>query len=55
MKFSGMAFQMGGTILLGALGGRQLDAYFQTSQPYFTIFLSLLAIFAALYLVLKDL
>lgn len=54
MKYSGMAFQMGIVILLGALAGRQLDAYFHTPKPYLTVLCSLLAIFAALYLTLKD-
>lgn len=55
LKYSGMAFQMGIIILIGALVGRKLDAYFHSSKPWFTVVLSLLAIFAALYTTLKDL
>lgn len=55
MKYTGMAFQMGAIILIGAYAGQRLDAYYHTSKPYFTVGLSLLAIFAALYLTLKDL
>lgn len=55
LKYSGMAFQMGIIILLGALAGKKLDAYFNTEQPLFTVFLALFAIFAALYISLKDL
>lgn len=54
-KYSGMAFQMGIIILVGTLVGKKLDAYFQLERPYLTIFFALLSIFAALYLVLKDL
>lgn len=54
LKYSGMAFQMGITILIGALLGRQLDRYMHTPQPWFTVVCSLLAIFAALYISLKD-
>ena len=50
-----MALQMGLTVLIGALIGKQLDAYFQTVKPYFTILLAFIAIIAALYLTLKDL
>ena len=54
LKYSGMALQMGLTILLGVLAGQQLDKYFGNSRPVFTIVLALLSIFAALYLALKD-
>ena len=50
-----MAIQMAVTIGLGAWGGSKLDAYYHNSTPVFTIILSLLGIFGALYLVLKDL
>lgn len=55
MKYSGMAIQMGVIILIGAYAGQRLDAYFQLHKPYLTVAMSLLAIFAALYLTLKDL
>lgn len=55
LKYSGMAFQMGIIILIGALVGRKLDTYFQSPKPWFTVALSLLAIFTALYATLKDL
>ncbi len=50
-----MAIQMGVVILIGAYAGRRLDAYFQLDKPYLTVVMSLIAIFAALYLTLKDL
>ena len=55
MKYSGMAIQMGIIILIGAFIGKKLDAYFQTERPYLTSLFALIAIFAALYLSLKDL
>ncbi|MEN0003989.1 MAG: AtpZ/AtpI family protein [Bacteroidota bacterium] len=55
MKYSGMAFQMGAIILVGALIGQQLDEYYQLERPYLTGLFALLSIFAALYLSLKDL
>ncbi|MCP3929030.1 MAG: AtpZ/AtpI family protein [Bacteroidetes bacterium] len=55
MKYSGMAIQMGIIILIGALVGKKLDSYFQLERPYLTVLMSLLSIFAALYLTLKDL
>ncbi len=54
-KYSGMAFQMGLIILAGTFLGKKLDEYFQMERPYLTVFFALLSIFAALYLVLKDL
>jgi len=50
-----MAIQMGIIILAGALAGQWLDGRFETERPYFTVLLSLLSIFAALYITLKDL
>ncbi len=53
-RYSGMAFQMLFIILLGVFFGKKLDAHFQTEKPYFTMGLSLFAVFAALYISLKD-
>ena len=38
----------------GTFGGRYLDNKYELDTPYFTIFLSILAVFTALYLVLKE-
>lgn len=54
-QYSGMAIQMGLIILIGTLIGKKLDAYFQLERPYLTVVFALFSIFAALYLVLKDL
>ena len=53
LKYSGMAVQMGLIILAGAFLGVKLDEHFKTGK-IFTAILSLLAVFAALYLTLKD-
>jgi F0F1-type ATP synthase assembly protein I len=49
-----MAFQMAGIIGLGCWGGYKLDQYYHNTNSVFTIILSLLSIFAALYIVLKE-
>ena len=53
-KYSGMAFQMFGIILLTAWGGVKLDKLAGNETPVFTIILSLLGVFAAIYTVVKD-
>jgi F0F1-type ATP synthase assembly protein I len=54
-KYSNLAFQMIGVIVSTALGGKYLDKWLNTSFPVFTLVLVLFGVFAALYLVLKDL
>ena len=46
---------MAAIIGLSSWGGIKLDEYYQNKNQVFTIVLSLLGIFAALYVVLKDL
>lgn len=53
LKYSGMAFQMAGSILLFALLGRWLDGFLETGQ-IMTIVLTLFGVFVGLYLALKD-
>jgi hypothetical protein len=53
-KFSTLAMQMAAVIGLAAWGGQKLDARAGNKVPVYTIVLSLLGIFAGLYLVLKD-
>lgn len=54
LKYSNMAIQMGAIIGIGAWGGTKLDEHYKNQKPIFTIILSLVSIFAALYLILKD-
>jgi ATP synthase protein I len=53
-KYSGMAFQMIVIILATTWGGIQLDKLAKFKTPVFTIILSLLGVFAAIYTALKD-
>ncbi len=54
-KYSGMAFQMIGIILVTTWGGVKLDKLTGWKTPVFTIVLSLLGVFAAIYITIKDL
>jgi ATP synthase protein I len=53
-KYSGIAFQMIGIILVTTWGGIKLDKLAGFDKPVFTIILSLLGVFAAIYTVIKD-
>lgn len=44
VKYSGMAFQMIGALVLAALAGRWLDGYAGNEKPWFTIVLLLAAV-----------
>lgn len=55
VQFSGIAFQMLGTIGLGVWVGMKLDAWQQNHRPIWTIILSLTAIGASLYLFIRQL
>ncbi|MCB0477336.1 MAG: AtpZ/AtpI family protein [Crocinitomicaceae bacterium] len=54
VRFSGMGFQMGLVIFLGVWGGSKLDEKFPNEHKLWTIILSLLSVFIALYLVIKE-
>jgi len=49
-----MAFQMLAIILAGVFGGFKLDGWLH-SKPFFTIGLSILAVFLSIYYVTRDL
>jgi len=53
-RYSGMAFQMISIILVTVWGGVKLDKLTGWHTPVFTIVLSLLGVFAAIYTSLKD-
>ena len=53
-KYSGMAFQMIGIILVTTWGGIKLDKLAAFETPVFTVILSLLGVFAAIYFAVKD-
>ncbi len=54
IKYSTLAFQMGGIIVAGVLLGSWLDKRNANETPWFTIGIGLFSIFAALYLTLRD-
>ena len=53
-RYSGMAFQMISIILVTVWGGVKLDKLTGWHTPVFTIVLSLLGVFAAIYTSLTD-
>jgi len=53
-KYSGMAFQMIAIILICVYAGVKLDEITNRQKPIFTMIFSLLGVFAALYISLKD-
>ncbi|GAB4029520.1 AtpZ/AtpI family protein [Spirosoma gilvum] len=55
VQFSGIAFQMLGTIGLGVWLGMKLDAWQNNHRPIWTIILSMTAIGASLYLFIRQL
>mgnify|MGYP003416732754 FL=1 len=55
LKFSAMGIQMAVVIALFAWLGTFLDKKYETTQPFWTAGLSLLGVFAGLYLMLKQL
>jgi len=54
LRFSGLAFQMGGTIGGLTYAGVYLDNKFPKEFPVFTLIFSLSSVFIALYLVIRD-
>lgn len=53
-KYSGLAIQMGAIIFVTTWGGIKLDKLAGFDKPVFTIILSLLGVFAAIYTAVKD-
>ena len=53
-KYSTIALQMGGIITVGGLGGLKIDQYFSFKFPIFTLSLSIISVFLAVYLAIKD-
>ncbi len=55
LSLMGVAAQMGVTIYLGAFFGKKLDEKYPNEKNYFTIFLTLFAVFIAVYIIIKQL
>lgn len=53
-RYSGMAFQMLTIILITVWGGVKLDKVLELETPVFTVVLSLLGVFGAIYTSLRD-
>lgn len=53
-KYTGLAFQMAGIILVTVWGGTKLDKLTGWHTPVFTIVLSLFGVSAAIYTAIKD-
>ncbi|MEN8201518.1 MAG: AtpZ/AtpI family protein [Bacteroidota bacterium] len=53
-RYSGMGFQMIAIILLFYWAGSKLDERSANEKPVYTAILTILGVFAGLYLVLKD-
>ena len=53
-RFSGVAFQMGITIFIGAYIGTKLDEKYPNENNLFTLVFTLIFVFAALYMVIKQ-
>jgi len=54
LKYSGMAVQMATIIIGGVLGGVELDKWLALKFPAFTLTLTLLSVFLAIYYFIKD-
>lgn len=50
-----MASQMIIIMVIGVLGGRKLDAWLELKYPIFTLALTLLSVFFAIWLPIRDL
>jgi membrane protein DedA with SNARE-associated domain len=51
----GVAAQMGVTIYLGSYFGKKLDEKYPNEKNYFTIGLTLLSVFVAMFVIVKQL
>ena len=55
LRYSGIGFQLAGTIGIGVFIGYELDKWQKTSQPWFTIGCSILFLVAGFYLAFREL
>ena len=54
-RYSGMAFQMAGTIIACLFLGKWLDSKFPNRFPLFTVILTIIGVFLAMYFVVRSL
>jgi F0F1-type ATP synthase assembly protein I len=55
MRYSGIGFQIAGSLGLGIFIGYELDKWLKTSKPYCTMFSGLLFLFVGMYFAFRDL
>ena len=55
LKYSGMGFQLAGTIAVGFFIGYGIDKWLGTKQPFFTLGFSVLFLVLAFYIVFRNL
>lgn len=53
-KYSGMAVEMMAIIAVGTIAGYKIDERNKSDFPLWTLILSLVAVFAALYLIIRN-
>jgi|SaaInl3SG_22_DNA_1037383.scaffolds.fasta_scaffold63164_2 F0F1-type ATP synthase assembly protein I len=53
-KYTGMAVEMMAIIAVGTIAGYKIDERREADFPLWTLILSLLAVFAALYLIIRN-
>lgn len=54
-RYSGMGFQIAGTIIICLFAGKWLDGKFPMKFPVFTTSLTILGVFLGVYFVIRDL
>ena len=54
LRFSSMGIQMAGIIVFFAWLGTYCDKKFQTTTPWWTLFLSLFGVFSSMFLVIRE-
>lgn len=55
VRYSSLAFQMLGIILVGVFGGMKLDQIISWEFPVFTVVLSISAVFGSIFFAVRDL
>ena len=55
VRYSSLAFQMLGIILVGVFGGMKLDQLINWEFPVFTVVLSISSVFGSIFFAVKDL
>ena len=53
-KYSSISIQMALIIVIGAFGGKKIDAFLDLKFPIFTLVLIILSLIVAVYLAIKD-